>query len=130
MMTTARGFTIVEVLMAMFLMGIALLAAAPMFVYAIQENATGADLGSVGAIAVDRLELLRADDFFDLPAGGSLTSNVSGYFDTFDPRFTVRWQIVDNASPVTIKVLSVRAIATRQVIGLQKEITLTSLRAR
>jgi len=76
------------------------------------------------------MELLRAGDFYSLPAGGGTASNVSGYSDAAAARFTVRWQIVDNASPATVKTITVRAIATRQAIGLQKEVTLTSLRAR
>ena len=116
--------------MALSLMFVGLLAAAPMFVYAMKENAVGADLGTVGAAAVDRMELLRSGDFFALAAGGSLTSDAAGYSDSGNPRVTVRWQIVDNASPATMKTVSVRAIATRQAIGLQKEVTLTSLRGR
>ena len=50
----ARGFSLVEVLVALFLIGLGVLAAAPMFIYAMQGNATGADFGSVGAIAVER----------------------------------------------------------------------------
>jgi hypothetical protein len=84
----------------------------------------------VGAAAVDRMELLRASDFYSLPAGGSLTSNVSGYSDTSNPRYTVRWQIVNNGSPATEKTVSVRAIAVRQAMGNAKEVTLVSLRAR
>lgn len=124
------GFTLVEVLLALALMFAGLLAAAPMFVFAMKETAAGADLGSVGAAAVDRMELLRAGDFYSLPAGGSLASEVSGYSDVSNSAYTVRWQIVDNASPATVKTISVRVIATRQAIGAQKETTLTSLRAR
>ncbi|PYS97208.1 MAG: hypothetical protein DMF50_01425 [Acidobacteria bacterium] len=126
----AGGFTLVEVLLALSLMFVGLIAAAPMFVFAMKETAAGGDMGYVGAAAVDRMELLRATDFYSLPAGGGTASNVSGYSDAADARFTVRWQIVDNASPATVKTITVRAIATRQAIGLQKEVTLTCLRAR
>ncbi|MGH9749425.1 MAG: type IV pilus modification PilV family protein [Candidatus Polarisedimenticolia bacterium] len=124
------GFTLVEVLLALFLMGIALLAAAPMFVHAMKQNATGADLGTVGAAAAERMELLRSGDFDALPAGGSLTIDVPGYLDASDPAVVVRWQIVDNGAPATLKTVSVRAVAVRQVIGLRKEIVLSTLRAR
>jgi prepilin-type N-terminal cleavage/methylation domain-containing protein len=126
----ARGFTLVEVLLALFLMGLTLMAAAPMFIHAMKETAAGADLGWVGALAVQRMELLRAIDFYGLTAGGGLSTNISGYSDTSDPDFTVRWQIVDNASPATLKTVSVRVIATRTAIGRQKETTLTTVRAR
>ncbi len=124
------GFSLAEVLVALSLMWIALMAAAPLFVSALKETASGADIGSVGAAAVDRMELLRATDVYSLAAGGSLASNVIGFSDTSNPAWTVRWQITDNASPATLKTISVRVIAVRQVIGLQKEITLNSVRGR
>jgi len=126
----ARGFTLVEVLLALALLFVGVIAAAPMFIFAMKETAAGADMGSVGAAAVDRMELLRASDFYSLPAGGSLTSNVSGYSDASNARYTVRWQIVDNGNPATMKTISVRAFAARQAIGNAKEVILTSLRAR
>ena len=125
-----RGFTLVEVLLALALMFIGVVAVAPMFLYAMKETAASADIGTVGAAAVDRMELLRSSAFDALTTGGGLSSDVSGYSDTSSSKVTVRWQIVDNASPATVKTITVRAIATRQAIGLQKEVTLTCLRAR
>jgi prepilin-type N-terminal cleavage/methylation domain-containing protein len=125
-----QGFSLVEVLVALFLIGLGVLAAAPMFVYAMQGNAAGADFGSVGAIAVERMELLRSVNFSGLPPGGSLTTNVNGYSDLSDSEYIVRWRVADNASPPTIKTITVRVIAVRQVVGQRKEITLTTLRGR
>jgi prepilin-type N-terminal cleavage/methylation domain-containing protein len=126
----ARGFSLVEVLVALFLIGLGVLAAAPMFIYAMQGNATGADFGSVGAIAVERMEQLRSQTFVNLPAGGSLTVSQTGYSDLTDPDYILRWRITDDATPPTLKTISVRAIAVRQVVGERKEITLTTLRGR
>jgi prepilin-type N-terminal cleavage/methylation domain-containing protein len=126
----ARGFTLVEVLLALSLLFIGVVAAAPMFIFALKETAAGADMGSVGAAAVDRMELLRATDFYSLTAGGGLTSNVTSFSDTSSSTYTVRWQIVDNGTPATEKTISVRAIAARQAMGNAKEITLITLRAR
>ena len=126
----AGGFTLVEVLLALALLFVGVVAAAPMFIFALKETAAGADMGSVGAAAVDRMELLRSTDFSSLAAGGSLSTAVSGYSDTSSAKFTVLWQIVDNGSPATEKTISVRAVSTRQVIGVAKDVTLTSLRAR
>lgn len=124
------GFTLVEVLLAVFLMGIALVYAAPLFVTAVRENAAGADFGSVGAMAVDRMERLRAIDFQGLAAGGSLSAGVNGYSDASSPAFTVLWQIVDNGSPATEKTIAVRVVAARRAMGQAKEITLTTVRSR
>ena len=125
-----NGFTLVEVLMALFLIGIGVLAAAPMFMYAMQGNATGADFGSVGAIAVERMETLRSMTYNDLTAGGSLAVSQAGYSDLTDTDYVVRWQITDNVAPVGTKTIVVRAIAVRQVVGRRKEIVLTTLRGR
>ena len=45
---SSGGFTLVEVLIALFLIGIGVLAAAPMFIYAMQGNAVGGDFGIGG----------------------------------------------------------------------------------
>jgi prepilin-type N-terminal cleavage/methylation domain-containing protein len=124
------GFTLLEVLVALVLIGVGVLAAAPMFVYAMQGNAVAADFGSVGAIAVERMELLRAQEYSDLTPGGSLTGSVSGYSDSSNSDYVVRWQIADNAVPTGTRSITVRAIAVRRVVGARKEITLTTLRGR
>jgi prepilin-type N-terminal cleavage/methylation domain-containing protein len=126
----ARGFTLIEVLVAMFLLLVGLVAAAPLFVYAMQGNASGADLGSVGAIAVERLERLRAEPYALLVAGGSLTTDVTGYTDNSEPGYRIRWEIVDNATPTKTKTLSLRVIALRNLPGVRREITVTTLRGK
>ena len=65
-----------------------------------------------------------------LIAGGSVTVSQNGYSDLTDPEYILRWRITDNAAPPTIKTITVRAIAVRQVVGERKEITLTTLRGR
>lgn len=127
---TAAGFTLIEVLLALFLIGLGVLAVAPMFVYATRGNATGADFGSVGAIAVERMELLREEAWHSLNTGGSLTANSTGFFDTSESGYLVRWQIADNASPSLTRVITVRAIALRQLSGPRREVTLTTLRGQ
>ena len=130
MRRSTQGFTLTEVLLAVFLMAVALLAAVPMFTYAMRETATGADLGYIGAAAVDRMEILRESDFNSLTPGGNLASSSVGYSSTSNPAFTVRWQIVANATPATLKTISVRVIETRTTTGLKKDVTLTTLRAK
>ncbi len=104
--------------------------AAPMFMVAVEESAVGADLGSVGAVATDRMELLRSERWRDLPVGGSLDADLPGYSDLADPDFIVRWKITDNAVPADSRTIAVRAIAVRQVVGRRKDVTLTTLRSR
>lgn len=124
------GFSLVEVMVALFLISIGVLAAAPMFIYAIQGNAVGADFGSAGALAVERMEILRAQSYSTHVAGGNLSSNSTGYFDTGDPDFIVRWTVADNISPSGTKTITVRATALGQRVGLNKQVTLTTVRGR
>jgi len=124
------GFTLVEVVVALFLIGIGVLAAAPMFMYAMQGNAAGADMGAVGALGVERMELLRSQAYTALAAGGTLGANTNGYFDDTTPGYVVRWRITDNVTPVGTKTIEVRAVAERAVVGAPRDVTLTPVRAR
>lgn len=126
----AAGFTLLEVLLTVFLTGIIVLSMAPLFAYATKSSASSADLATAGSQAVKRMEVLRSSSFGTLAAGGSLSSNVTSYFDNSDPKFTVRWIVTDNATPATRKTITVRAQAVRRAVGLQKEVQLTTVRSK
>lgn len=123
-----RGFSFIEVLVALFLMSLGVLAVAPMFVYAMEGNASGADFGAVGALAVERSERLRQQDYNDLDVGGSLTADTTDYYDDSHPDVLLRWEIEANASPSRTKLITVRAIAKRDLDGPRREVTLVTLR--
>jgi len=126
---SAEGFTLVESLVAMLLLLLGLLAIAPMFILSMKVAESSADVGTVGAVAMEEMETLRGTDYLTLDAGGSLTSDVAGYFlDTTD-EFKVRWTVTDSTGAAKYKTLQVRVIAPRQVLGLAKEVTIQSVRA-
>ncbi len=125
----ARGFTLLEVLLALFLLSVAVIGTAPLFVIATRENASAGDMGSVGAAAVQRMEQLRAVPYGNLVPGGSLDADDAGYFDDSDPDFIVRWVIAGNPNPpAATTLITVRAIANRQISGLPKEVVVRTLR--
>jgi len=126
----SSGFTLPEVNIALFIVGIGLLALAPLFIQGAKVTASSMDMSIAAAAAVERLELLRATGFNSLPAGGSVTSNVTGFFDSSNPDVTVRWSITDNASPATLKTIAVRATATGSPMGLPKRADLVTVRSR
>jgi prepilin-type N-terminal cleavage/methylation domain-containing protein len=125
---SSDGFTLVEILVAMTLLAVSLLAVGSLFVFAVRERATGADLGSVGAIASERIEMLRAVSFDALTAGGTFRAT-SWASATRRPRLHDPI-VADNASPATTKTITVRVIANRTTTGLRKEIALSTLRSR
>ena len=121
--------TLVEVLVGLVLLSVGLLAAAPMFVQGARMSAASGDLGEVGAEAERRMELLRRTPFNTIVAGGSLTSNVSGYSEARSGVF-VRWTVEASGMPPTSKTIRVRALSDRRVIGLAKEVTFSTRRTR
>ena len=125
-----RGSSLVEVLVALFLISITLLAATPMFILSMKQDTNGADMGRVGARATARMELLRTTPYYDLEPGGNLASDVAGYFDASDPDVAVRWEIVDGGGPTGTKTIAVRAVVPRQVIGRPSSVDLRMMRVR
>jgi type II secretory pathway pseudopilin PulG len=126
----AAGMTLLEVMAAVFLVALTALAVAPLFALAANNNATGRDQGLVGAMALDTIEELLGDGYENLVAGGSLTSDTTGYSDVDDPEFVVRWEITDNISPVNTKTVAVRVIAVSERRGPANDTTLSTVVAR
>lgn len=126
----SSGFSLVEVLLAVVLLGLSILAVGPMFVYGLRKSAASADFGRVGAAAVRKMELLREASFGSLAAGGSLTTSLTSFADTSDPDVIVRWTIANDATPPTVKTISVIAVARRSVSGPAKQIQLQTKRSR
>lgn len=129
MKTRETGLTLIEVLVATFLMALIILSVGAMFVFSMRNRAGGADMSQVGAAAEGRMELLRNVSYGSLTAGGSVTSNVTGYFDNTNAECVIRWSITDNATPATRKTVVVAAIARRAAAGNAKSVTLRDLRA-
>jgi len=128
MRESSSGFTLVETIVALFLIGLGVLAAAPMFMYAMQGNAIGGEKGEAGALAVEQMEILRATGYGALADGGSLTVDTAGYVDASDPDHTVRWLIEANTAPTGSKVITVRVIPAGTIPGSSRVVTLTSIR--
>ena len=124
-----HGASLVEVLVALFLTAICLLAVAPMFVSSMEQDAAGADMTRASAQATGRMEVLRALPFHALNAGGSLTTSVAGYSDETDADTTVRWRIKNGAGPTDPTTILVIGIATRDSLGQVKSAQMVTLRA-
>jgi prepilin-type N-terminal cleavage/methylation domain-containing protein len=75
----SNGFTLVEVLVAVLLMALAMLAIAPLFVNGMKSNAVGWDYSSLNALAKQQFEEVLQYNFNDprlaVPAGATFDSN-------------------------------------------------------
>jgi Tfp pilus assembly protein PilW len=125
-----KGYSLLETLLAMFLTMIALLAVAPMFVHASRGNEAGADMGSVGAIALDQVEQLTQLPWRDLEPGGSLTEDVAGYLCAAVSEFLVRWTIAAVPNASHSRAITVVAVARDGRVVPRRRAELTVIRGR
>lgn len=126
-----RGFTLLEVLVSGFLVGVIALAVAPMMLIAVQTSAASQESTELTAIGTQQMEVLRGLPFDDvgLLAGGNLAASDAGYsFDPYlgDANRYVRWLIVDeNVERKRIRVV----VGIRESVwGPAREITMETFR--
>jgi prepilin-type N-terminal cleavage/methylation domain-containing protein len=93
----AAGFSLMEVLVAIAILGVALSALVPLLAMCAASNAASNDATNASVLAADKMEALRSLAFDDPGMArsppGSLDADLTGYFDTIDARFVRRWSI-------------------------------------
>lgn len=120
--TNERGFTLVEVLIAMVILTIALVSMAELMAITLRMQMMGRNETAAVRLAQSKVDELVAVDFDAVGSvvavGGSLTADTAGYFD--DPAaegftgggFKRRWQIEAIAGETRVRTLTVRIIPT------------------
>lgn len=117
-----KGFTIIEVLIAMVILGIGLLSLATMQVTGIKGNATANRITTGSSFSADRIEKLFALDWThadladDKAPNGTAGLNATGASAdgsavTSDGLYTIYWNVADNTPMPDIK--KIRIIITR-----------------
>jgi Tfp pilus assembly protein PilV len=86
------GFTFIEALIAMAILVVGLLGVASLMGTAAGANSLAQRSTTAIHAASRRMESLEQAPFDDLAPGGSLTTNVTGYFECED-QMCVRWEI-------------------------------------
>lgn len=126
-----RGFTLIEVLVSGFLVGLIALAVAPMMLMAVQTSAAAQEATELTAIGSQQMEILRALPFADagLVAGGSVANSDAGY--SLDPYLGdadryLRWAVVDEN--VERKRITLVVGIRNSVWGPAREITMETFR--
>jgi type IV pilus assembly protein PilV len=123
------GFTLIEVLVALTIFAVGLLAIAAMQTSAIRMNSTGNRITEISTLSIDRLENLMSLPYSDpwLEQAGNFPNNDSAGFtheiNTTDG-YVVRWDVLDNNPTPNTKQI------TLTVTGNGKRLTLTTVRAQ
>ncbi len=113
------GFTLIEVLIAVTIFAVGMLAVAAMQTSAIRVNSTAGQLTKVSTWGIDKLEELMSLPYTDPQlAAGTQTDPVT------PDGYTVSWNIVQDALTLNTKSI------TLTVTGKGKTLTLTSIRSR
>jgi len=92
------GFTLVEVVVAMLVFTVGIVALAQLMAVTMQMQAHGRNQTSAVRLAQDRLDQLMSLNFdtsapVQITVGDSLSENVENYFDTDIAGYTRRWMI-------------------------------------
>jgi prepilin-type N-terminal cleavage/methylation domain-containing protein len=128
-----RGFSLVEALVSIFLMGIVMLGVAQLIAVSIVLQKASEDVTSATVLVEQKLEELKNVDFNGLAAGGSINANQPGYFDMPDVDndgvvdYTRRWEVLDLGIG---KVMRVRVISRLAAYGPAKDSMMSALVAR
>ena len=109
------GFTLIEVLIAVTIFAVGLLAIAAMQTSAIKANSTGNRITEISTVGIDRLENLMSVPYAQLATGTDPTPP-AGY--------TVNWTVAPNALALNTSTV------TLTVAGKGKRLSLVFIRAQ
>ncbi len=109
-----RGFTLIEVLIAMVILTIALVSMAELMAITLRMQMMGKNETSAVRLAQSKIDELVAVNFANasVAVGGSLTANVANYNDDPVDGLKRRWQIQAIAGETRVRTLTVRLIPT------------------
>jgi type IV pilus assembly protein PilV len=99
-MQDEKGLTLLEVLVAMVVLSLGLLALAKMQITAIQVNAISGRLSQGTAIAQDKVEQLMALPYADA------NLEVTTHTETRPAGYTITWQVAQDALAVGVKTIN------------------------
>ena len=96
------GYTLIEVLIALTIFAIGLLAVACMQTSAIRMNSTAGKLTTIGTCAMDKIEELSA-----LPYTHSLVDSAGNPHQELLRDYTISWRVIDNHPVTNTKTITV-----------------------
>ena len=122
----SRGFTLVEVLVAIALMALAMLAIAPLFATSLKSNAVGEDFSVLNALAKQQLEQVLQYGYSDprlaVPTGSTFT-----LIDQSGTSRTYAGALYSNELPLTVTVAGTTTTYPYSLAYSVQDYTLASL---
>jgi prepilin-type N-terminal cleavage/methylation domain-containing protein len=128
--TNERGFTLIEVLIAMVIMTVALVAMAELMAIMLRMQMLGRNETAAVRLIQSKIDEIVNVNFTTTTAtdvGGSLTSDVGAYFDTPANGFKRRWQISAITGETKVRTLTVRVIPTIADRRTNAQVELTTI---
>jgi len=105
-----RGFTLIEMSIAMVVMMVAALACSSLFVFSLQNNVGGSERALAMAVAQQQLEQIRSGSFEDSTLNvGTTTSTVT----SSERNYTVERVVADESNPADGTAKQLRRITIR-----------------
>ena len=114
-----RGFTLIEVLIAMVILTVTLVSMAELMAITLRMQQLGRNQTSATRLAQDKIDELMSQNFTfaQLAVGGSLTADQANHFDVPNPQYRRRWLVenvpadpgvaADKTRRVTVRVIPV-----------------------
>lgn len=123
-----RGFTLVEVLIALVIATIGLVSLAQLMAITLRMQMLGRNETAAIRMAQAKIDQLVAVNFVNasVAVGGSLTSDVTNYNDAPEAGYVRRWQISAITGETRLRSLTVTVIPTRVDRRTNAEVQLTT----
>jgi prepilin-type N-terminal cleavage/methylation domain-containing protein len=115
-----KGFTLIECVIAMIIVMVGFTAIFSLLTACLKTEVVSRELATANSLTRSKIEELKNSQ---RSAGGSLSSDVTGFFDTPNSRYTRRWQIT--ADSFGTQVVTV-AIVPKQPGTVLPEVKLTT----
>ena len=127
--TNERGFTLIEVLIAMVILTIALVSMAELMAITLRMQMMGRNQTSAIRLVQSKIDEIVAVNFANavVAVGGSVTADVANYNDTPVNGYHRRWAIAAIAGETRVRSLTVRVIPTINDRRTNAQVELTTI---